>query len=322
MIDLEKLTSGNRRALAKAITLVESKLDTHREQAQGILNQLLPDTGKSVRIGITGIPGVGKSTFIEAFGLYLIEQGKKVAVLAVDPSSPLRGGSILGDKTRMELLSREENAFIRPSPSEGALGGVAQKTRETMLLCEAAGYDVILVETVGVGQSEYEVAAMVDFFLVLMLPNAGDELQGIKRGIMELADALVINKADGESINLAQQTQSHYQSAFHLMKNSSFWSPQVKTCSALKKERIQDVWQMIEEYRTAANECINAGISAFDEKRARQNSEWLKKLIHEMLELRLKQNPEVQQQMPELENQVLNNQTTPYNAAQKIIDLL
>lgn len=322
MIDLEKLTSGNRRALAKAITLVESKLDTHREQAQGILNQLLPDTGKSIRIGITGIPGVGKSTFIEAFGLYLIEQGKKVAVLAVDPSSPLRGGSILGDKTRMELLSREENAFIRPSPSEGALGGVAQKTRETMLLCEAAGYDVILVETVGVGQSEYEVAAMVDFFLVLMLPNAGDELQGIKRGIMELADALVINKADGESINLAQQTQSHYQSAFHLMKNSSFWSPQVKTCSALKKERIQDVWQMIEDYQSAASGCVNAGISAFDEKRARQNNEWLKKLIHEMLELRLKQNPQVQQQMPELENQVLNNQTTPYNAAQKIIDLL
>ena len=322
MIDLEKLTSGNRRALAKAITLVESKLDSHREQAQAVLNQLLPDTGKSIRIGITGIPGVGKSTFIEAFGLYLIEQGKKVAVLAVDPSSPLRGGSILGDKTRMELLSREENAFIRPSPSEGALGGVAQKTRETMLLCEAAGYDVILVETVGVGQSEYEVAAMVDFFLVLMLPNAGDELQGIKRGIMELADALVINKADGESINLAQQTQSHYQSAFHLMKNSSFWSPQVKTCSALKKERISDVWQMIEDYQVSASECINAGISAFEEKRARQNSQWLKKLIHEMLELRLKQNPDVQQHMPELENQVLNNQTTPYNAAQKIIDLL
>jgi len=322
MIDLEKLTSGSRRALAKAITLVESKLDSHREQAQAVLNQLLPDTGKSIRIGITGIPGVGKSTFIEAFGLYLIEQGKKVAVLAVDPSSPLRGGSILGDKTRMELLSREENAFIRPSPSEGALGGVAQKTRETMLLCEAAGYDVILVETVGVGQSEYEVAAMVDFFLVLMLPNAGDELQGIKRGIMELADALVINKADGESINLAQQTQSHYQSAFHLMKNASFWSPQVKTCSALKKERISDVWQMIEDYQTAASECINAGISAFEEKRARQNSQWLKKLIHEMLELRLKQNPDVQQQMPEIENQVLNNQTTPYNAAQKIIDLL
>lgn len=322
MIDLDKLKSGNRRALAKGITLVESKLDAHRTQAQDILNQLLPDTGKSIRIGITGIPGVGKSTFIEAFGLYLIEQGLKVAVLAVDPSSPLRGGSILGDKTRMELLSREDDAFIRPSPSEGALGGVAQKTRETMLLCEAAGYDVILVETVGVGQSEYEVAAMVDFFLVLMLPNAGDELQGIKRGIMELADALVINKADGESVNLAQQTQSHYQSAFHLMKNSSFWTPKVQTCSAIKKERIDDVWNMISDYQTAAKECVNAGVSAFDEKRARQNSEWLKKLIHEMLELRLKQNPQVQQQMPELENQVLNNQTTPYNAAQKIIDLL
>jgi len=322
MIDLEKLTSGNRRALAKAITLVESKLDSHRQQAQGVLNQLLPNTGKSIRIGITGIPGVGKSTFIEAFGLYLIEQGKKVAVLAVDPSSPLRGGSILGDKTRMELLSREENAFIRPSPSEGALGGVAQKTRETMLLCEAAGYDVILVETVGVGQSEYEVAAMVDFFLVLMMPNAGDELQGIKRGIMELADALVINKADGESIRLAKQTQGHYQSAFHLMKASSFWTPQVTTCSALKKDGIEEVWQMIESYQNAANECINAGISAFAEKRARQNSQWLKKLIQEMLELRLKQNPQVRQQLPELEVQVLNNQTTPYNAAQKIIDLL
>ena len=245
MINIEQLKSGNRRALAKAITLVESKLDTHREQAQDILNTLLPETGKSIRIGITGIPGVGKSTFIEAFGLYLISQGKKVAVLAVDPSSPIRGGSILGDKTRMEMLSREENAFIRPSPSEGALGGVAQKTRETMLLCEAAGYDVILVETVGVGQSEYEVAAMVDFFLVLMLPNAGDELQGIKRGIMELADALVINKADGESINLAQQTQTHYKSAFKLLSHDSFWQPKVQTCSAMEKRAIDDVWSMI-----------------------------------------------------------------------------
>jgi LAO/AO transport system kinase len=234
MIDIEQLKSGNRRALAKAITLVESKLNTHREQAQDVLNTLLPETGKSIRIGITGIPGVGKSTFIEAFGLYLISLGKKVAVLAVDPSSPIRGGSILGDKTRMEMLSREDKAFIRPSPSEGALGGVAQKTRESMLLCEAAGYDVILVETVGVGQSEYEVAAMVDFFLVLMLPNAGDELQGIKRGIMELADALVINKADGESVNLAQQTLIHYKSAFKLLSTDSFWQPQVRTCSAME----------------------------------------------------------------------------------------
>ncbi|MFT6190398.1 MAG: LAO/AO transport system kinase [Oleispira sp.] len=322
MIDLEKLKSGNRRALAKAITLVESKLDKHRVEAQDVLNQLLPETGSSIRIGISGIPGVGKSTFIEAFGQYLISLGKKVAVLAVDPSSPLRGGSILGDKTRMEMLSREENAFIRPSPSEGALGGVAQKTRETMLLCEAAGYDVILVETVGVGQSEYEVAAMVDFFLVLMLPNAGDELQGIKRGIMELADALVINKADGESLRLAQQTQGHYKNAFKLMKQNSFWTPQVETCSAINNERIEDIWKMITAYQKSANENINAGISSFIEKRARQNSEWLKKLIHEMLELKLKQNPEVKSALPKLQDEVLNNKTTPYNAAQQIIDLL
>lgn len=317
MINIDQLKSGNRRALAKAITLVESKLDSHREQAQDLLNSLLPNTGKSIRIGITGIPGVGKSTFIEAFGLYLIEQGKKVAVLAVDPSSPIRGGSILGDKTRMELLSREDNAFIRPSPSEGALGGVAQKTRETMLLCEAAGYDVILVETVGVGQSEYEVAAMVDFFLVLMLPNAGDELQGIKRGIMELADALVINKADGESLNLAQQTQTHYKNAFHLLSNDSFWQPKVQTCSALEKKGINDVWSMISEYQTLAEEN-----GAFTGKRARQNRDWMQKLIHEMLDMKLNQHPDVKDSLPKIEQAVLENTVTPYNAAKKIIDLL
>lgn len=316
-INLELLRQGNRRALAKAITLVESKLDRHRAQAQQILEELLPETGKSIRIGISGIPGVGKSTFIEAFGKQLIELGKKVAVLAVDPSSPLRGGSILGDKTRMELLSREENAFIRPSPSEGALGGVAQKTRESMLLCEAAGYDVILVETVGVGQSEYEVAGMVDFFLVLMIPNAGDELQGIKRGIMELADALVINKADGESINLAQRTRQHYQSAFHLIKHGSFWTPRVETCSALEKSRILEVWEMISEYQQLALEH-----NAFHEKRARQNAEWMTKLIQEMLQMRLQQNPEVQRKLPLLQQSVMNNTTTPYNAAQQIVSLL
>ncbi|MBU3070415.1 methylmalonyl Co-A mutase-associated GTPase MeaB [Aestuariicella sp. G3-2] len=316
-INLDLLRQGNRRALAKAITLVESKLDSHRAQAQELLEAVLPETGKSIRIGISGIPGVGKSTFIEAFGKLLISLGKKVAVLAVDPSSPLRGGSILGDKTRMEELSREDNAFIRPSPSEGALGGVAQKTRETMLLCEAAGYDVILVETVGVGQSEYEVAAMVDFFLVLMIPNAGDELQGIKRGIMELADALVINKADGESINLAQRTKQHYQNAFHLIKHGSFWTPKVETCSALEKDRIKDVWDMICEYQQLAIDN-----QAFFEKRARQNSEWLNKLIHEMLEMRLKQNPDVQRRMPRLQQGVMDNTTTPYNAAKQIVELL
>ena len=317
MININDITSGNRRALAKAITLVESKRDEHREQAQVLLNELLPETGKSIRIGITGIPGVGKSTFIEAFGLHLISQGKKVAVLAVDPSSPLRGGSILGDKTRMELLSREANAYIRPSPSEGALGGVAQKTRETMLLCEAAGFDVILVETVGVGQSEYEVAAMVDFFLVLMLPNAGDELQGIKRGIMELADALVINKADGESVNLAKQTQSHYKNALHLLSQESFWAPQVKACSAMENKGISDVWEMICEFHTQAQEN-----GYFDHNRAKQSRDWLKKLIQEMLELKLKQHPQVKQQLPQLQQDVLDQKITPYNAAQHIIKLL
>lgn len=316
-IDLDQLQQGNRRALAKAITLVESKLDLHRAEAQQILEQVLPKAGNSIRIGITGIPGVGKSTFIETFGLYLISLGKKVAVLAVDPSSPLAGGSILGDKTRMEELSRNDAAFIRPSPSEGALGGVAQKTRETMLLCEAAGYDVILVETVGVGQSEYEVAGMVDFFMVLMLPNAGDELQGIKKGIMELADALVVNKADGESINLAQQTRRHYENALHLLRQASFWSPQVLTCSAHENNNIDTIWGMISNYHVDALKN-----SAFHEKRSRQNQEWMEKLLFEMLELKLKQNPEVKQQLPDLYKKVVNGETTPYIAAKTLIELL
>lgn len=316
-IDLDKLLAGNRRALAKAITLVESKLDQHRLDSQRVLEKILPHTGKSIRIGISGIPGVGKSTFIEAFGLHLIEQGLKVAVLAVDPSSPLRGGSILGDKTRMEILSRSEHAFIRPSPADGALGGVAQKTRESLLLCEASGYDVILVETVGVGQSEYEVAAMVDFFLVLMLPNAGDELQGIKRGIMELADSLVINKADGESLGLAQRSQQHYQNAMQLIRHSSYWSPKVLTCSAMKNEGVAEVWDTISEYKR-----ISIEHQAFEQKRAEQNSEWMNKLIHEMLQLRLSQNPNIQGLLPALKAAVINRQTTPYSAAKQIVDLL
>lgn len=316
-IDIEALTKGNSRALAKAITLVESKKVEHRAQAQELLEAVLPQTGNSIRIGITGIPGVGKSTFIEAFGLYLLSQGKRVAVLAVDPSSPIAGGSILGDKTRMEMLSRSSDAFIRPSPSEGSLGGVALKTRETMLLCEAAGYDVILVETVGVGQSEYEVASMVDFFMVLMLPNAGDELQGIKKGIMELADALVINKADGESINLATQTRRHYQSALHLLRHSSFWTPQVMTCSAIKNENIEAVWGMISDFQVDATKN-----GALAEKRARQAKEWMNKLLHEMLDIKLKENPSVKALLPELNRKVTDGQTTPFLAAQKLINLL
>ncbi len=315
--DPAALRSGNRRALAKAITLVESTLEEHREAAQQVLEAALPHSGNSIRVGITGIPGVGKSTFIEAFGLHLIEQGKRVAVLAVDPSSPIAGGSILGDKTRMEELSRRDEAFIRPSPAAGALGGVAQKTRETMLLCEAAGYDVILVETVGVGQSEYQVAGMVDFFMVLMLPNAGDELQGIKKGIMELADALVINKADGESVNLATMTRKHYTAAMTLLRHSLHWAPKVMTCSALEGMNIDAVWSMILDYREQAD-----AKDAFQTKRDRQARDWMHQLVNEMLQLRLSGNAAARALLPELEAQVVARQITPYAAACRIIDCL
>ncbi len=317
-INTEKLLQGSRRDLAKAITLIESKREQDRLQSQALLEALLPHSGKSIRLGITGVPGVGKSTFIESFGMHLVKQlGKKVAVLAVDPSSPVAGGSILGDKTRMELLSREDNAFIRPSPSDGSLGGVANKTRETLLLCEAAGYDVIIVETVGVGQSEYEVASMVDCFLVLMMPNAGDELQGIKKGILELADALIINKCDGESVNLAAKTRSQYQSAVNLLHYTSSWTPRVMTCSSVENKGIDEVWGMIIDYYYMALEQ-----KSFDRKRAKQNSEWMRKLLHEMVDLRLANNPEVKQQFPQLEARVVNGTTTPYLAAKTLIDLL
>ena len=315
--DLQSLLSGDRRALAKAITLVESKLDADRELAQVVLEQVLPHSGNSIRVGVTGVPGVGKSTFIEAFGLHLLSQGKRVAVLAVDPSSPIAGGSIMGDKTRMEELSRREEAFIRPSPSEGALGGVAQKTRETMLLCEAAGYDVILVETVGVGQSEYQVAAMVDFFMVLMLPGGGDELQGIKKGILELADALVINKADGDSENLAKMASQHYTSAMNLLRHTSFWTPRVMTCSALELRNIDSVWGMIIDYYFQA---LDEG--AFNTKRAQQNRDWMHQLVSEMLRLKLDQNPAIKAALPTLEQSVEEQIVTPYSAARKILDML
>jgi LAO/AO transport system kinase len=314
---LQPLLEGNRRALAKAITLVESKLPAHRDLAQDVLEQVLPHSGKSIRIGITGVPGVGKSTFIEAFGLHLIEQGKRVAVLAVDPSSPIAGGSILGDKTRMEELSRREEAYIRPSPAEGSLGGVAQKTRETMLLCEAAGYDVILVETVGVGQSEYQVAGMVDFFMVLMLPGGGDELQGIKKGILELADALVINKADGQSEHLANVSRQHYTSAMNLLRHTTFWTPRVMTCSALKGINIEAVWGMIVDYWLQARDN-----NAFDSQRVQQNLDWMHQLVDEMLRLKLSRNAAVKSMLPALEQAVTELKTTPYAAARQIIEAL
>ena len=316
-IDLNALRDGNRRSLAKAITLIESSRADDREAAQSMLEELLPGTGNSIRIGISGVPGVGKSTFIEAFGLYLAEQNHNVAVLAVDPSSPLAGGSILGDKTRMELLSRHPQAFIRPSPASGALGGVAQKTRETILLCEAAGFNIILVETVGVGQSEYDVASMVDFFLLLMIPNAGDELQGIKKGIMELVDALVINKADGESKRMAQQSRQHYQNALHLLRSNEHWDPQVLTCSALHREGIDEVWRMIESYIAKMRQ-----LDEFEQKRSRQSLAWMKKLMSEVVDWRIKNNPDIERVRKTMEAEVVAGTTTPYAAAIKVIENL
>ncbi len=316
-IDKQALLSGNRRALAKAITLVESSRPQDREQANQLLSEFLPHAGKSVRLGVSGVPGVGKSTFIESFGLQLVEQGRKLAVLAVDPSSPLAGGSILGDKTRMEDLSRHADAFIRPSPSAGALGGVAQTTRETMLLCEAAGFDTIIVETVGVGQSEYDVAHMVDFFLVLMMPNAGDDLQGIKRGIMELVDALVINKADGDSLALAKQSRQHYRNAFHLLRASEGWQPEVHTCSALKHQGIAELWQMIERYLEWANQSGH-----FSNKRSAQNLQWMTQLLHAALDLRLKNNKRFAEQRALLERQVVAGSVTPLGAVEALLETI
>jgi LAO/AO transport system kinase len=312
----EAILTGDRRALAKAITLVESQRPQDVETAQTLLKTLLPHTGNSIRIGITGVPGVGKSTFIEAFGQHVIERGQRLAVLAVDPSSPVAGGSILGDKTRMEALSREEAAFIRPSPAGRALGGVAFKTRESLLLCEAAGFDVILVETVGVGQSEHQVAGMVDFFLLLMLPGGGDELQGIKKGILELADAIVVNKADGSSESLARTTQQHYRSAMSLLRHDDFWEPKVMTCSALQRQGIEDIWKMIADYADASR-----ANGAFDEVRAEQNLSWMRQLVDELLRDQLAKHPGVREALPTVEADVRSAAQTPLAAAQAILAL-
>ena len=310
----EAIVAGNRRALAKAITLVESSRPQDREAAQALLNELLPYTGKSLRIGITGVPGVGKSTFIESFGQHVIAKGHKVAVLAVDPSSPMAGGSILGDKTRMEQLSRDPSAFIRPSPAGKALGGVALKTRESMLLCEAAGFDVVLVETVGVGQSEHQVGSMVDFFLILLLPGGGDELQGIKKGILELADAIMINKADGESESLARKTKLHYQSAMSLLASNDFWKPEVHTCSALERQGIEECWSMMARFHRESKDC-----HAYDRKRAEQNLQWMWQLTDEMLRQQLTDHPGVDKMLPGLRDQVGRGELTPVTAATQII---
>jgi len=313
----EAILSGDRRALAKAITLVESARPQDRKASQDLLNELLPHTGNSIRIGITGVPGVGKSTFIESFGQTVIGDGKKVAVLAVDPSSPVAGGSILGDKTRMEQLSRETNAFIRPSPAGKALGGVALKTRESMLLCEAAGFDVVMVETVGVGQSEHQVGSMVDFFLILLLPGGGDELQGIKKGILELADAILINKADGESENLANKTRLHYQSALSLLTQSGFWSPEVRTCSALERSGIAEAWDMVRRFH---DEALAAGHLA--NMRSEQNLQWMWQLTDQLLRQQITDHPTLTPRLSAIEAEVGAATLTPLSAAQRIIDHL
>ena len=315
MIDTDALRAGNRRALARAITLIESSREEDRTAAQELLAELLPDTGKSIRLGISGVPGVGKSTFIEAFGVYLAKRGRRVAVLAVDPSSPIHGGSILGDKTRMSELSRLNNAYIRPSPTSGAIGGIAEKTRETILLCEAAGFDVILIETVGVGQSEYDVAAMVDCFMLLVVPNAGDELQGIKRGITELTDILVVNKADGNAVAQAEQTKRYYENAFHILHSSGGWQPRVLTCSALEKTQLADVWDSLQTYLAETADTLDA-------RRAGQNVDWMRHLIQDMLLDKLTRSEAAQNRLPDLEDGVRRGDFTPYAAAAEVLDLL
>ncbi|MEQ8266857.1 MAG: methylmalonyl Co-A mutase-associated GTPase MeaB [Parvibaculum sp.] len=310
--------AGSRTALARAITLIESSRTDHQEIAQALLADLLPETGRAIRLGLSGAPGVGKSTFTEAFGKYLTGNGHKVAVLAIDPSSARTGGSILGDKTRMELLARDPNAFIRPSPSGGTLGGVARRTREAMLLTEAAGYDVVIIETVGVGQSETAVADMVDMFVLLLSPGGGDELQGIKRGIMELADIIVVNKADGELLPAARRAQMEYKTALHLMrpKNAS-WTPNVLLASALKGEGLPEVWAAAASHHEALNEA-----GELDRLRAAQARAWMWTEIREGLFAALKADPQAAKLIPELEKEVAKGLTTPTAAARRLLGMV
>lgn len=314
---IDGVLAKNRRITAKTITLIESSLPAHQEKAKAIVDALLPFAGEAVRIGITGVPGVGKSTYIESFGMELVEQGHQVAVLAVDPSSSKSGGSIMGDKTRMEKLSLNPQAFIRPSPSGGTLGGVARKTRETMIICEAAGFDVIMVETVGVGQSEITVASMVDFFLLLMLAGAGDELQGIKRGVLELADAIAINKADGDNLEKAKAAQKEYEKALSLLTpKSPTWQPRVFTCSALTMDGINEIWKAILKHRRKLE---TSGELA--QRRRKQALDWMWALVEEGLRDRFYKNVDVSEALPEIVKAVENGRTAPTAAAHHLLDL-
>lgn len=314
----EGILEGNIALLSRAITLIESTHPQHQALAAQLIDDMLPHSGKSMRIGITGVPGVGKSTFIEAFGMHLIAEGKKLAVLAIDPSSNVSKGSILGDKTRMEQLSVHPNAYIRPSSASGSLGGVTYKTREAMLLCEAAGFDTIIIETVGVGQSETEVSHITDFFLLLMLAGAGDELQGIKRGIMEMADGLIITKADGDNIHKAKAARSEYARALHFMPpDASGWIPEVKICSSYEQSGIEEVAAMIEKFHRHQ---LSNGY--FEQKRSNQNLFAFRQLLNEGLFRQLLAQHGVQGEIRQLEAQVLNNKLSPYTAVHQVLYML
>lgn len=314
----QRLVAGDRAALARAITLVESRRADHQVAARTLLSRLMPLTGRAQRIGITGVPGAGKSTTIERFGCNLVEAGCKVAVLAVDPSSARTGGSILGDKTRMARLSASDKAFIRPSPAAGTLGGVAAKTREAMLLCEAAGFSVILVETVGIGQSETAVCDMTDFFLALMLPGAGDELQGIKKGLIELADMIAINKADGDNATRARAAASEYRSALHILSpRSEHWHPPVLTYSGLTGMGLEELWQKVLDHRTAMNACGD-----FDARRRAQQVKWMWSMLEERWRSRLRSDPEIRAKVRQEESAVADGRRTPAVAAEAIAQLL
>jgi LAO/AO transport system kinase len=314
----DDIGAGSRAALARAITLVESRRADHQAAARELVQTLLPRTGNAIRVGITGSPGVGKSTTIDALGMYLIEQGQKVAVLAVDPSSARTGGSILGDKTRMARLSHHEHAFIRPSPSSGTLGGVAAKTREAMLLCEAAGFDVILVETVGIGQSETAVCDMTDFFLALMLPGGGDELQGIKKGLVELADMIAINKADGDNIKRANITAADYRGALHLLSpRSEHWHPPVVTYSAMAGTGIAELWQKVLDHRKAM---IASG--EFTARRRDQQVKWMWTMLEQRLMARLRTDASIRAKVKRLEADVAEGRVAPALAAEQLAEML
>jgi len=314
---VEGVLAQDKRIIAKAITLIESSLGQHQAVARQVINRLLPDTGKAIRLGISGVPGAGKSTFIESLGMMLVNEGYRGAVLAVDPSSKRSGGSVLADKTRMEKLSVAENAFIRPSPSGGTLGGVARKTRETMLVCEAAGYDVMIVETVGVGQSETTVASMVDFFLLLMIAGAGDELQGIKKGVLEVADAIAVNKADGDNVEKAERACRQFENALHyLTPGSPVWAPRAMTCSSLAVDNpgILQIWETVLEHRRLH---LESGV--LENKRRQQALDWMWSLLEEGLRERFFSNPNIVKQLPKMTKCVENGEVSPTAAADELI---